>query len=104
MAEEPLFRLLITDWKPASAPRWFWAIAKIAPSSFAVATLRPLLIALWVWSSWPWVAFKYCSATCAPVLVLTLKDMTYSPFHLVANTRSADLGKALAPAFATLVP
>jgi len=32
----------------------------------------PLLMALWVCDSWAWVLLRYCSATSAPVLVLTL--------------------------------
>src|SRR3954465_8068145 len=45
----------------------------MAPSSRAVATFIPLLMADWVWFNWPWVADRYCSATNAPPLVLTLK-------------------------------
>src|ERR1700761_9150717 len=54
----------------------------MAPSSRAVATFIPLLMADWVWFNWPWVADKYCSATSAPLLVLTLKDMWSHLFWL----------------------
>src|SRR6185437_1992402 len=65
-------------------PRWFWAMAKVEPSSLAEATLRPLLIAFCVVVSSDCVALRYCSATSAPVFVLTLKDIVFSiPFWWV---------------------
>src|SRR6185312_3909744 len=45
----------------------------MAPSSRAVATFIPLLMADWAWFNWPWVALRYCNATLAELLVLTLK-------------------------------
>src|SRR6185503_2240652 len=54
----------------------------MAPSSRAVATFIPLLMADWVWFNWPWVADRYCSATNAPAFVLTLKDMWSHLFWL----------------------
>src|SRR3569833_3365380 len=54
----------------------------MAPSSRAVATFIPLLMADWVWFNWPWVADRYCSAAIAPLFVLTLKVMWSHLFWL----------------------
>src|ERR1700748_920648 len=53
-------------------------MAKIAPSTRASATLSTELMALWVVLSCPCVWLRYCSATRAPPLVLTLNDMEFS--------------------------
>ncbi len=46
----------------------------------------------WVWSSLPWVWFRYCSATAAPLLVLTLKDMAFSVLLWWAARSAGPLG------------
>src|SRR5436190_7378917 len=55
----------------------------MAPSSRALATFMPLLMADWVLSSAPRVELRYCSATLAPLFVLTLKDIgpTFSGYR-----------------------
>ncbi len=53
-------------------------------------------MALWVVFNCDWVALRYCSATIAPVLVLTLKDMVVSVLVWVerfARRRFARLGE-----------
>src|SRR5580698_104098 len=50
----------------------FWAIAKMAPLSFAVATVSPVLIAFSVAARLPWVLSRYFNAVMASVFVLTL--------------------------------
>ena len=43
-------------------------------------TSLQMLMAAWVVFNCDWVWPRYCRATIAPVLVLTLKDMDVSPF------------------------
>src|SRR5271155_5328980 len=50
----------------------FWAMAKMAPLSFAVATVSPVLIAFSVAARLPWVLLRYSNAVMASVFVLTL--------------------------------
>src|SRR5688500_15069813 len=47
----------------------------MAPLSLGEATLKPELIRFWVTIRSSLVLFKYCSATMAPMLVLTLRDI-----------------------------
>src|SRR6478752_729446 len=47
----------------------------MAPSSRALATFMPLVMADWVLSSAPRVELRYCSATMAPLFVLTLNPI-----------------------------
>src|SRR5215472_14585284 len=60
----------------------FWAMAKVEPSSFAVATFKPVLTAFSVTCSWASLSFRYWSATSAPWLVLTLSIGGYSTASL----------------------
>src|ERR1043166_4773381 len=53
----------------------FWAMAKVAPLSLAVATFRPVLMWVWVACSSLSVLLRYCNAIIAPLLVFTLSIM-----------------------------
>ncbi len=76
-ADWPRDSELFTESSESTWARWFWAIAQVEPSSFALATFRPVLI--WFWAFWSWVevVLRFSRATIAPTLVLTLFiDMT----------------------------
>src|SRR6185437_16420131 len=60
------------------------AIAKVEPSSLADATFKPLLMADWTVARLALVLLRYCRATSAPVLVLTLSILA-SVLALIAS-------------------
>src|SRR6185503_8896895 len=81
----------MTEFSELDTARWFWAMAQTAALSLAEATFRPVLTRFWVVISWDSVALRFCSATIAPTLVLTLNDIVRS-FSKVATAVLAAKG------------
>src|SRR5579875_1019099 len=81
--EEARFRESVTAPSEETWLRWPWAIDQMAPSSWALATRRPVETWFWAFSSWLLVEFRVWSATIAPTFVLMLfSDMTRRSFFV----------------------
>jgi hypothetical protein len=70
----------------------FWAMAKVAPSSFGPATFRPVETAFWVAFNCALVLLRYSSAVMAPELVLTLSPLLIHASVLVLVRERFALG------------
>ena len=73
------FRLSVTACSELTEARCFWAMAQTEALSLAVATFRPVEICPWVAVSESLVLLRFCSASSAETLVLTLIDMSAGP-------------------------
>src|SRR5687768_2935535 len=85
--ETPRCRDSRTASRDREVARWFWAIAQMAPLSLALLMRLPVLIRAWVVVSSLLVALRFCSATIAPMLVLTLFGIS-SVLHFRTGRRS----------------